>query len=193
MRLPRRRPRQRSGAEGEPNDSKAAAADLPLNMPVEGEVATTADSDFFAFTSGTKVRDRVIVRLQNRSDTLRPYLKLFGPDKANIKDVYSGTAGADTDLVFTAEPGARYYVEVNPYGTVGQDTLSALPQVAHDRFEPNDDPIREPPTPLTPGDAIDANILDDQDDDWYRLATAPGGVAAGSAWMSPQAEPCSSR
>lgn len=164
----------RSGTEGEPNDSKATAADLPINTPVEGTVTTTEDSDFFAFTSDAKVRDRVILRLQNQSETLRPHLKLFGPDKAGIKETYSGTAGADTDLEFTAVPGARYYVEVNPYGTTGQYTLSALPQAAHDSYEPNDDPIRDTPTRLTPGEAIDANILDDQDNDWYRLAAAPG-------------------
>ena len=167
-------PPARSGAESEPNNTKATAVELPVNAPVEGDVSTTEDSDHFVFTSGAKVRDRVIVRLQNRSDTLRPYLKLFGPDKAAIKEAYSGTAGADTDLVFTAEPGARYYVEVNPYGTTGQYTLTALPQSAHDRHEPNDDPIRDPPTPLTAGEGIDANILDDQDTDWYRIAAAPG-------------------
>lgn len=164
----------RSSEEGEPNDNKASAARLSVNAPVEGEVSTTDDSDNFVFTSGAKVRDRVIVRLQNRSDTLRPYLKLFGPDKAAIKEAYSGTAGADTDLAFTAEPGARYYVEVNPYGTTGQYTLTALPQAAHDRHEPNDDPIRDLPTPLTAGEGINAHILDEQDTDWYRLAAAPG-------------------
>jgi hypothetical protein len=167
-------PPSRQGTEGEPNDNKASAADLATDTPTEGEVSSTEDSDNFAFTSGARVRDRVVVRLQNRSDTLRPYLKLFGPDKAVITEAYSGTAGADTQLAFTAEPGERYYVEVNPYGTSGQYTLSALPQGAFDRFEPNDDPIRDTPTALTVGEGVDASILDDKDDDWYRLAAAPG-------------------
>lgn len=164
----------RSGSEGEPNDSKASAADLAINTPTAGEIASTEDSDNFKFMSGASVRDRVIVRLENRSDTLRPYLKVFGPDKAALQEAYSGTAGADTELAFTAQPGKRYFVEVNPYGTSGQYTLSVLPQGAHDRFEPNDDPTRDPPTPITIGQSIEANILDDQDNDWYRLDAAPG-------------------
>jgi hypothetical protein len=164
----------RNGAEGEPNDTKATANELPLNTPVDGEVSSKEDSDYFAFTSAPKVRDRIILRLQNRSETLWPHVKLYGPDKAEIKEAFSGTAGADKELAFVAEPATRYYVEVNPYGTTGQYTLSALPQNAYDRYEPNDDPIRDPPTPLAAGEAIDANILDEQDTDWYRLAAAPG-------------------
>lgn len=164
----------RSGSEGEPNDSKASAADLAINTPTDGEIASTEDHDNFKFMSGASVRDRVIVRLENRSDTLRPYLKVFGPDKAALQEAYSGTAGADTELAFTAQPDKRYYVEVNPYGTSGKYTLSALPQAAFDRFEPNDDPIHNPPTPIMVGESIDANILDTQDNDWYRLAAAPG-------------------
>lgn len=164
----------RSGTEGEPNDTKASAAELAINTPTAGEISSTEDSDNFAVTSGAERRDRVILRLQNRSDTLRPYLKLFGADKAAITEAYSATAGADTELVFTAEPGRRYYVEVNPYGTSGQYTLSVLPQAAYDHFEPNDDPIHDPPTPIAVGESIDANILDEQDNDWYRLAAAPG-------------------
>ncbi len=164
----------RSGSEGEPNDSKASAADLAINTPTDGEIATTEDSDNFKFTSGASVRDRVVIKLENRSDTLRPYLKVFGPDKAALQEAYSTTAGADTELAFTAQPGKRYFVEVNPYGTSGKYTLSALPQAAYDRFEPNDDPIHDPPTPIAVGESIDANILDEQDNDWYRLAAAPG-------------------
>jgi type II secretory pathway pseudopilin PulG len=164
----------RSGSEGEPNDNKASAADLASDTPIDGEIASTEDHDNFRFMSGASVRDRVIVRLENRSDTLRPYVKVFGPDKAALQESYSSTAGADTELAFTAQPGKRYYVEVNPYGTSGKYTLTALPQAAFDRFEPNDDPIHDPPTPLTVGESIDANILDEQDNDWYRLAAAPG-------------------
>ncbi|ANX03131.1 hypothetical protein [Immundisolibacter cernigliae] len=164
----------RSGSEREPNDNKTSAAEIAIDTPIEGEIASTEDSDNFKFTSGARVRERVIVRLENRSDTLRPYVKVFGPDKAALQEAYSGTAGADTELAFTAEPGKLYYVEVNPYGTSGNYTLSALPQAAYDRFEPNDDPIRDTPSAITVGESIDANILDEQDKDWYRLAAAPG-------------------
>jgi len=166
----------RSGSEGEPNDSKASAAELAINTPTDGEIASTEDHDNFTFTSGASVRDRVIVRLENRSDTLLPYLKVFGPDKAALQEVYSTTAGADTELSFTAQPGKRYYVEVSAFGNSGKYTLSALSQAAYDRFEPNDDPIHDPPTPITVGESIDANILDEQDNDWYRLAAAPGAT-----------------
>jgi hypothetical protein len=162
-----------SGVEREPNESKSSAADLGIGAPMTGEIATPEDVDVFAFAPGVKVRDRVILRLENRSDTLRPYLKVFGPDKAVITEAYNGTPGADADLVFTAAPGLRYYVEVNPYGTAGRYVMTVLPQSAYDRFEPNDDPIRDPPTPIAVGGSIDASILDPEDDDWYAVQAAP--------------------
>jgi hypothetical protein len=162
------------GVEREPNDSKSSAADLGIRAPTQGEIATPEDLDVFVFTPGVQVRDRVILRLENRSDTLRPYLKVFGPDKGVITEAYNGTPGADTDLEFTAAPGLRYFVEVNPYGTAGRYVLSVLPQSAHDRFEPNDDPIRDRPTPIEIGSSVDASILDTEDDDWY--AVKPGSA-----------------
>lgn len=164
------------GTEGEPNDTKNSAAELRINTRVNGEIASTEDSDHFKFSSGKPVRDRVIAKLENRSETLRPHLTLFGPDKAQMQEAYNGTPGADTELAFIAEPSQVYILKVNPYGTVGAYTLSVVPQNAFDRFEPNDDPARHPPTPITPGNSIDANILDAQDDDWYVLKAAPGNT-----------------
>lgn len=172
-------PGTRGGAEIEPNDTKASAVQLRINTRVNGEIARTDDNDHFKFTSGKPVRDRVIARLENRSETLRPYLTLFGPDKAQLQEAYNGTPGADTELAFTAEPGKQYFLRVKPYGTTGTTgtyTLSVSPQNAHDRFEPNDDPTHHAPTPLAAGKSVDASILDAQDDDWYVLKAAPGST-----------------
>lgn len=163
-----------NGTEGEPNDTKDRATELRVNTRISGEIARTDDTDHFKFSSGKPVRDRVIAKLENRSETLRPYLTLFGPDKTQLQEAYNGTPGADTELAFTTEPGQQYFLKVNPYGTTGAYALSVTPQNAHDRFEPNDDPSRHPPTPLAAGKSIDASILDPQDDDWYVLRAAPG-------------------
>lgn len=167
-------PGTRGESEGEPNDTKDSATALRINTRVNGEIARTDDNDHYRFSPGRPVRDRVIVRLENRSETLRPYLTLFGQDKAELQEAYNGTPGANTELAFTAEPGQQYFLRVKPYGTTGAYTLSVTPQNAHDRFEPNDDPTRHAPTPITPGRSVDANILDTQDDDWYVLKAAPG-------------------
>jgi hypothetical protein len=167
-------PGVRGGTEREPNDTKDSAAELRIDTRINGEIARTDDSDHFKFTSGKPVRDRVIAKLENRSETLRPSITLFGPDKAQLQEAYNGTPGADTELAFTAEPGKQYFLRVNPYGTTGTYTLSVAAQNAHDRFEPNDDPARHAPTPIAAGKSIDASILDAQDDDWYVLKAAPG-------------------
>lgn len=167
-------PATRDGVETEPNDTKDTAVELPANARVSGEIARTDDNDHFKFNSGKPLRDRVIAKLENRSETLRPHLTLFGPDKAQLQTAYNGTLGADTELAFTAEPGKRYFFRVSPYDSTGAYTLSATPQNAHDRFEPNDDPAQHAPTPLAPGKSVDASILDALDVDWYVLKAAPG-------------------
>lgn len=164
------------GTEREPNDTKDSATELRINTRMNGGIARTDDSDYFKFTSGKPVRDRVIAKLENRSETLRPSITLFGPDKAQLQNVYNGTPGADAELAFTAEPGKQYFLRVDPYDTTGAYTLSVAAQNAHDVFEPNDDPARHAPTPLAAGKSIDAGILDAQDDDWYVLKAAPGST-----------------
>ena len=140
---------------------------------MQGEIARPDDSDYFKLAFNQRVRDRVVVKLENRSETLRPHLTLFGPDRAQLDQQYSYTAGANIELAFSAEPGATYYLKVDPYSTSGAYTLAAKPQQAYDRFEPNNDPVRNPPTALAIGRAVDASILDQHDPDWYVLTGAP--------------------
>lgn len=164
----------RAGMELEPNNTKNDATVLPPDSEMKGEISGTSDSDHFKFTSAKPVRDSVIVKLENRSETLRPSLTLFGPNKAELKDAYNNTRGANTSLAFTAEPGQAYFIKVNPFGTQGAYTVRATHQNAYDRYEPNDNPVRDAPTPITVGKSIDASILDSRDDDWYVLNAAPG-------------------
>lgn len=158
---------------GEPNDTRDKATPLRLGGTVEADIAREDDTDFYILESARKLRDRILVGLANRSETLRPSLRIYGPDRAQLTSNYSTTPGANLELAFIAEPATRYYVEVQPAGTGGY-RLSATPQQAYDRHEPNDDPLRDRPTTLAVGRTLDADILDDKDRDWYVLPAAPG-------------------
>jgi hypothetical protein len=162
-----------SGSEKEPNDTAASATVLPMGEQISGEVANVGDSDYYKLVGSMSVRDRVRVRLENLSDTLRPNLLLYNQDKALLRQGYNDTYGANYEFSFTAEPGVDYYLKVEPYGSMGRYNLVVEYQNAQDAYEPNDDPARHKPTPIQAGKSIQANIMDEQDKDWYYLAAAP--------------------
>jgi len=156
------------------NDSKENATELRLSGQATGEVSSAGDKRYYKLVPTRTLRDRVKVRLDNLSDTLFPELILYGPDKAELMKAYKSTPGANVELEYTAEPGAAYYLRVAPFtGSTGKYRIAAKYQNAADRYEPNDDPIRDKPTPLRPGQTLDANIMDEADRDWYLLAGAP--------------------
>jgi hypothetical protein len=146
------------------------SAGLTVGTSVEGEIAKADQNDFYRFDNPLKQRDLGIVRLQNRSATLKPYFKLFNADRSGIAENYDGTPGASVERVIALEPGQAFYIEVLNYGSAGKYTLSVTPQKAYDAHEPDDDVLTASAVAI--GTPIDASIMDDKDADWYRISGA---------------------
>jgi hypothetical protein len=115
------------------------------------------------------MRDIIAIRLENTSTTLVPQLTLYNSNKSQLQNVYDGTAGASIGLKLSGDPGEDYYLEVSPFeSSSGDYKLSINAQKAYDRYEPNDSALAA--TPITVGQAIEANIMDAKDVDWYRVS-----------------------
>lgn len=166
-----------SQAEQEPNNTIPQANVAEPGTTIAGEVNPGDDVDYFKlkYDDAKKRRDIVEVRLENRSNTLRPSLILHNEDKSIAQNWTAANApGADLKFSFTAEPAKFFYVGVASYynGTTGQYSLSVAPQKAYDQYEPNDDAFTA--TPLTVGQTVEANIMDGPDVDSYRLSGVNG-------------------
>jgi hypothetical protein len=146
------------------------APSLAADATTSGEIASTAQNDFYRFEVAAKVRDVAVVRLQNRSTSLRPYMKFYDANRSQLVENFDGTPGASVERRMTIEPGSTFYVQVLAYNSTGKYSLSVLPQHAYDAHEPNDDALS-----ATPGKMAIANegsILDDKDPDWFRISGA---------------------
>jgi hypothetical protein len=166
-------PSVKSGAEQEPNNTIPQANVAEMGTTIVGEVTPADDVDFFRFQyrDANKRRDKIVVRLENRSTTLRPSLILHNEDKSIARNWDTANApGANFEFSFLAESEKTYFVGVASYynGTSGAYALSLLPQKAYDQYEPNDDAFAA--TPLKVGQMIEANIIDGTDVDSYRVS-----------------------
>jgi outer membrane protein OmpA-like peptidoglycan-associated protein len=154
-----------------PGDSITAAAPASVGMTITGEIKKDATaSQFYRFDNPGKLRDIVMVRLENKSATLRPDIKIYNAERSQIFEKYDGTPGANVEQPVSLDPGQSIYVEVLPYSSSGAYQLSALAQKAYDVNEPNDDQLH--PTTLNFGSSIEGSVMDDKDSDWFHV-TAP--------------------
>ena len=158
------------------NSTILTAAPIELGRNVDSRVATEEDSDFFAFTAPAGPRDIVRVHVENKSTTLAPDLRLFGENRAELGREYTPTRGANVTMSLVTIPGAKYFAQVRPWAGSGEYTLTASPQKAFDRYEPNDDILK--PSEIGRGQDIQAGIMDGMDHDVYRFAVSAGTVRA---------------
>jgi hypothetical protein len=148
----------------------ADAKPLALGEAVAADIPTTETHHFYKIDNALKARDRVTLRFENLSATLKPDVKIYDANRSQLAEKYDGTAGASLDYEFTIEPGQTIYVEVLPYGSTGRYRLTLTPKVAYDSFEPNADALSAAAVKV--GATIEANILDEKDEDWFRISGA---------------------
>ena len=166
-----------SASEHEPNDTFATARPLAFDHAVTGAVSGVVDRDFFRLRGDAGGRDRARLVLRNRSMTLAPQVILFDGRRTRVREYYDATAGASLEIHFTVEPNQDHYVEVLRVGREGGDYEITLTQDhAADAYEPNDDALTA--TPVHLGPPLTANLLDEQDADWYRVTAADGAPLA---------------
>jgi outer membrane protein OmpA-like peptidoglycan-associated protein len=171
-----------------PGADITSAAPAKIGMTIDGEIKQDGPSDFYKFENPGKLRDIVVVRLENKSATLRPDIKIYNSERSQLFERYDGTAGANVEQAVSLDPGQALYVQVLPYNSAGAYQLSAIAQKAYDQYEANDDVIH--PATLTFGNTLEASVLDNKDEDWYHI-TAPtmGKVAIGFENLSATLRP----
>jgi tetratricopeptide (TPR) repeat protein len=158
------------------NNTILTAALVELGRNVDSRVATDGDSDFFAFTAPAGSRDIVRVHVENKSTMFAPRLRLFGENRAELGMEYTTTQGANLTMNLVTIPGAKYFAQVSAWSGSGAYTLTASPQKAFDRYEPNDDILK--PSEIGRGQEIQAGIMDSADNDVYRFPVSAGTVRA---------------
>ncbi|MFI4933534.1 MAG: OmpA family protein [Caulobacterales bacterium] len=156
-----------------PGASITTPAAATVGMTVTGQIVANGPSNFYRFSYGGKLRDIVLVRLENKSTTLRPEFKVYNADRSQLFDKYDGTPGASVEQPLSLDPGQTIYVEVAPYSSVGAYQLSAIAQNAYDANEPNDDVLTA--TPVKFSEAVEGSIMDDKDFDWFHVSAATSG------------------
>lgn len=154
-----------------PGTSILEPASATIGDRIAGEVVAVegkAQSNFYRFANPLELRDRAVLRLENKSTTLKPQVKVYDSNRSEMFNLYDYTSSANLEREFTIEPGQDIYVEVGAVGnSEGKYELSITPLKAHDEYEPNDDQLSA--AAFRFGDTIEANILDRNDPDWYQV------------------------
>lgn len=154
-----------------PGKTLDQATRTTIGTTVAGEITAAGTSNFYRFDNPLKQRDIVRVRLENKSATLRPQIKLYNSDRSSLVEKYDSTPGASVEQLVSLGVGQTVYVEVVPYGTAGAYHVSATPMKAYDGNEPNDDQLT--PTAVAFGQSVEGSIMDEGDHDWFRITGAP--------------------
>ena len=155
------------GEDQKTNDTIFLASPIEVDTELEAEISDTNDQDFFKFRYKASLRDRLTVKMESRSSTLRPHVTMYDKNKSQISDHYNGTYGASLEFTMSVDPQHDYYLQVHPYDGSGQYWLTVVSHQAYDRHEPNDDQFSA--ARMEVGQPITANIMDAEDTDWYQL------------------------
>ena len=157
-----------------PGATFEAAAAASMGMTVSAEITEQEPDHFYRFDNPGKLRDIVKVRLENKSSTLYPEVKIYNSERSRIAGKYDNTPGAHIEQTVVVEAGKAIYVEVMPWTkSAGAYELSVVPTKAYDAYEANDDQMTA--TTLNFGTAVEANIMDPEDRDWYHVTPATSG------------------
>ncbi len=166
---------QAGAAEAEPNnDILTPNGVASLDTWIQGAISGQDDRDFYHFTTPKVYRDVMQIEVKNLTTTLRPQISLWSADKRhitnNVNYNHQLTPGQDTALTFSTAPQTEYYLSIGGFGTEGQYRLRVAPLKRYDDYEPNDAILEAKPISL--GTAVEANIMDNQDVDYYVIRTS---------------------
>jgi hypothetical protein len=176
-----------NGGTGQPDSGTAVTGNntvltpvtIAMGGPIAGDVAAGGTSYFFRFQydDEKKRRDYIRIRIENLTTTLQPQLRVYHADKSVFQNwAGANAAGADVASTFGATPGESFIIEITGiYNSTGRYRLFVEAQHLYDQYEPNDDAFTA--TPLKTGVTIDANIMDSNDQDWYRISGISGKSA----------------
>ncbi len=164
-------------AEIEPNNSNELANVIAIGKPVEAEISQLDnDVDVFRVTSPPAPRDLLAVHLENHSKTLAPRFTIYDENGVIVpwgKD-QEQPGGSPTEFL-APKPNATFFLHVHGQGsTAGAYTLSVTALKAYDSYEPNDDIYSA--TKIRLAQEIDANIMDQDDTDFYSFVSPRTGT-----------------
>jgi hypothetical protein len=161
-----------SAAPANPGNSTIEQATTEtIGTPVNGTILSGGQKDFYRFDATSKIRDIAIVRLENKSSTLRPQFRIYDANRSEVNKTDDSTAGSSIQSNFTIEPGKTFYVSVaSDFSSSGNYALSITPQKAYDSYEPNNDVLSAAPVAI--GTPITGNVIDDKDARWFRITGA---------------------
>ena len=162
--------------EMEPNNTLALANLISLGKPVDGAIANAIDVDWYRVTTPAPPRDLVRIEFTNRSKTLMPVMSVFDESMVPIGAVKRAPEAGDSILATLSPlPNSALYIKVESNGsTAGPYTLLVSALKAFDAYEPNDQIFNA--TKIAPGQAIEANIMDGQDSDFYSFVSPRTGT-----------------
>lgn len=162
--------------EIEPNNTTDLANDIAVGAPISGEItAGLGDTDVFAFTTPSGPRDLLQVELENRSRFFAPRIRVL--DAQGVTTAWDAKAAPGEKLkqVITAKPNTLLYLELSGVDASGGTyRLTVNPLKAFDAHEPNDTVFQATELPL--GKPLEANIMDDQDTDFYSILPSNSGT-----------------
>jgi hypothetical protein len=163
--------------EIEPNDNYLLANVVSLERPVDAEISAVEDTDCFRFRTPTPPRDILAIEIENFSTALVPAISIFDSDDRYL-DWTKDAEGPGRSLTYRFSPPPNTILLLHVWGSfrsLGKYRLTIRPLKAFDRYEPNDDILK--PTPLTVGQTIEANIMDEADTDFYSFVAPANGSA----------------
>jgi hypothetical protein len=163
--------------EIEPNDNYLLANVVSLGSPVDAEISAVDDTDCFRFRTPPPPRDVLAIEIENLSTSLVPAISIFDSDDRFLGWTKDGEA-VGRPLVYHFSPPPNTTLVLHAWGSFqssGKYRLTLRPLKAFDRYEPNDDILKA--TPLTVGQTIEANIMDEADTDFYSFVAPASGSA----------------
>jgi len=166
-----------NGFESEANNTAATADVITSAAPMCGQLASSADSDYFEL----QVDEAGVISVTFDAPTNSTYTDYFQVSVVDASGNVIASHETGQDIAFQAAVGAAgsYYINVdstNYYYNSGQYTLTATTSNGNSGFElePNDDFANA----ISSGVAIRGQVATTTDTDWFALTVTEAGALA---------------